>query len=384
MTTLVLGPARIGVTGSRPSSYGDNAERPIYLLPDDSTGVTVSFFGAGGSPNELGVQRPSDASDRTIWLEYVSLASVDVTVTADGPMVLDVFDGGRDTILATADTEVSFSASAGTVYMIRVRPDAPDTLTSDLDVVVVARVANVILFVDDVACTPGIILVTVTNGDPDTVVTLSIDGETGTEQDVTLDATGTLISQAVFIDVALAAGTYTLRAEHPGKADSTVDFEVLEEPDETPPAVPADAQDPVDVPQVGPRRFVLQDAAPSGLATFTMDQNPTSMSSPFPDNVFTIEGTTAPDGQLLTWEGARRAKDWSWSGYFETEAMLNTMLAYLSLNHRFYVIDHRNRAWVVSFESFEPEPVKNVDKPWAHNYKAVFLIYDGPLTPVVP
>lgn len=381
-------PARCGATACRPVAPGDRLTRPLYVLPDGGD-VAVRTTGGGPSPDEPGVQRYSVEGDEGIWIEYVALVASDVQVTCpvDYAMILEAFAGQTVPELAliatSEDGVLTFAASPGMVFMVRVRPAVPHDMreTADVTFTVTDRVAPVIIFATDVQQAPGTLRVTITNGDPGATVTLSVDGYTvATSQDVVLDDTGSLISQAIFIDEALVAAVYTLRAVHTGRPDATDTFNVVLDPEEVPTELPADAV-PAAVAQVGPRRFVLQDPAPGG-DEYVLPRNPTSMTSPFPDNVLSTDVTTAPDGQILTWEGARQVKEWSWSGYLDTEEQLETMLAFQQLNHRFFVLDHRNRAWVVSFESFDPEPVRNVDVPWAHSYKATLFIYDGPLEPV--
>jgi hypothetical protein len=75
----------------------------------------------------------------------------------------------------------------------------------------------------------------------------------------------------------------------------------------------------------------------------------------------------------------QRAVDWEFAGYLDTEADLEALNAWLALNKRFYLIDHRQRNWVVTFVSFDPQPKRVFATPYAHTYTVKALIYEGPV-----
>lgn len=382
MTTYVLAPPVAASSPSRPAQPGDRFAAPRYIVGASGSAV-VPFRHAG---REVLEQELDGGGRETVWLEWVAPAAGDLSLDATGA-VIEVYQGDDIDglgLVGAGTASVDLSVSAKGVYKVRMRPAATEA-SATLTWAFAERVQSVVVFADDVQQTPGAVKITVTNGTPGQRVTVSIDGQAGTARSVDLDSAGTVIDFMVTIDVALNAGAYTLRVVHPGRLDATDTFAVLASPDPAPSALPP-ATPATTVPGSlvlvngrWVRRFVLQDKLAGGLGEYILPRSPTSMSSPFPDNVLATEATLASDGQIMTWEGARRSKGWTWSGYLDTEVQLTSMLAFQQLNRRFYVIDHRNRSWEVSMETFEPKPVKNVDVPWAHTYEATFLIHEGPV-----
>lgn len=147
----------------------------------------------------------------------------------------------------------------------------------------------------------------------------------------------------------------------------------------------SDAQ-PVEVPgaqtPTGVYRWVLQDLHPSGLGSYVMPSNPSSMTSPHYTRLLAQEHTTSVrDGQYHVAEVGERAVEWRFGGFCRTQEFYDKLVAFYELPRRFYVIDHRNRAWVVVFTNldFKARLRTNVDgslTDWAHDYEVTALIYD--------
>jgi hypothetical protein len=123
---------------------------------------------------------------------------------------------------------------------------------------------------------------------------------------------------------------------------------------------------------------VLQDPNPTGLDQFLFPINPDRMSSPYAPKMVDPAFTTARNGQAHIWEGGVRAHAWQFSGYLETAAFYSALLDYADLNARFYLIDHHNRAWTVTFTQVDFQPKRVIGKPWAHIYTVEALIFAGP------
>lgn len=141
-------------------------------------------------------------------------------------------------------------------------------------------------------------------------------------------------------------------------------------PTDNPPATPG-VPDPV-------IRWVFEDPAPGGVV-YRFPINPSTMSNPLEGRVLTAEHSLAATGQSILWEGTPETVDWSVDGSIETQAHYEAMQAFLALDHRFWVIDHHQRAFVVSFESLDLTEKKSAINNWAYSYRAKFLILAGPV-----
>lgn len=382
MTSFPIPLATAVSTGLRPLSRGDRFSAPIQLFGAGDT-VDVFFWGGGPEPEEPDGYADVDSS---IWLDYLSTEPGTLTITGD-PCSVEIGTGDDVTsfaALAIGDPSVGLGVAtvigAATPTKIRVRPLDNTVETVSLTFAFVNLVPDLVLQVlSDLQQAPGTFRVTVTNGVPGEPVTFA--SSPATIPGGTLDENGALISFAIFIDDARAAGVSTLTASSTDRDDATADFNVIREPLTDPLAQPADA-DPTEVAPVdGVRKWVLQDPAPGG-EQYVFEINPDSATSPWPSKTFTSDVSTAPDGQHLTWEGARKPVVWQFKGTLLTQSQYEALEAFQALNRRVYLIDNRNRAWVVSIESFDPEPKKVIDNPWAHTYTVRAIIYKGPVTPV--
>jgi hypothetical protein len=137
---------------------------------------------------------------------------------------------------------------------------------------------------------------------------------------------------------------------------------------------------------------VLQDLAPGGLGSWVMPANPRSM-QPIPQtfNVDARHSTSVDRGQFHLMEAEPAPQPWSFQGYCPDQGFYNQLTAYGQINRRFYLIDHRNRAWTVTFEAVEMVPrhrqklQDGTYNDWAHDYTVRAVIYDQSFkTPVVP
>ena len=224
--------------------------------------------------------------------------------------------------------------------------------------------------------TPGSLRVSLTNGTADGVVNFTLNGIEGTQWTDAFDGTGVLTDIAVPI-LALDAGTYTLIATDVTSGRFGLgEFTIANDPLGRPTDLPADTL-PVVVPQVGVQKWVIQDAAPGG-ATYTFPFNPAEMTSPHPVRNVTVETTTATDGQPLSFEAAPRPHQWEFSGFTSDQDFLDELVARVESNKRYFLVDHRRRAWVVTFEHLDVQHQIKPTLPWAHRYTMRCLILSGP------
>ena len=218
----------------------------------------------------------------------------------------------------------------------------------------------------------------------------------------TADADGFLSPYSINIpeypSTVSSAGSHHLKAEQSGSYDAEAEFELDKDPQRYPIAMGPDAQA-VEVPEAvrpnGTRAWVLQDLYPAergGLGSYVMPLNPIRMTNPYLEFQYTVHPTTVPvrlygkGGQFHVMQGGPVPKQWTFEGYCPTQDMQNQLLAYKNLNRRFYVIDHRNRAWIVAIQGIDfrarhrqqwamaGQPAKSTD--WGHDYTVTATVLD--------
>lgn len=181
-------------------------------------------------------------------------------------------------------------------------------------------------------------------------------------------------------------GTYELVATQ-GTAIGTAEFTVLDPPPEVPEILSPDAL-PNPVPGAiqpnGVRRWVFQDLMPGGLGSWVLPMNPKEMGSPAFTRELTARTTTADvelGGQFHVYEDAFTPVEWTFTGYAPTPDMQDQLEAYADLNRRWYLHDHRGRAWKVTFQNLELEP--HLVEIWngdviqdGHTYNATVLVLE--------
>jgi len=111
------------------------------------------------------------------------------------------------------------------------------------------------------------------------------------------------------------------------------------------------------------------------LDEFEFTYNPSRMSSPFVVRSYTIDVTTSPEGQALIYESLPKTVDWDFAGFLDTEADLLAFAEYAALNRRFFCIDHRDRAWIITITDFDPQPKRAIGLPYAHNYTVRAVLF---------
>lgn len=140
------------------------------------------------------------------------------------------------------------------------------------------------------------------------------------------------------------------------------------------------------------QRWVLQDLAPGGLGSWVMPANPKAMAPiPFTYAVDARHTTSVANGRFHLSEPDPPPLPWSFNGYCPTQDFHDRLTAYGQINRRFYLIDHRNRAWTVTFDAVEmvARHRQRLDdgsfNDWAGDYTVRAVIYQQtPKTPVVP
>jgi hypothetical protein len=226
----------------------------------------------------------------------------------------------------------------------------------------------------DVPRCPASLRIDVLNGDANADVAFHIDS------DMTVVGTGLLNAVGVgnglpILLPALSAGPHTLHVVETsgGSQTGTIDFTVDLDPATLPPSTSPDV-----IPSIAPVQFwQLIDPAPGGEA-YVFAQNPASMKTAVSPRVFTSDATSAPtqQGQALTWEGARKATQWSFSGMTQGTEDIEAFARFLQLQHRVLVVDQDGNGYVVTVESLDAKPVRDIVHPKAQTYTVGLLVYD--------
>jgi hypothetical protein len=182
---------------------------------------------------------------------------------------------------------------------------------------------------------------------------------------------------------ALPKGTYTIQALLIGDQDVYLQksFTITADPPSRPTTLPANAGPyavPASVTGKGVRKWVLQDVSPGGTQ-YIFPINPSDMGSPHAESLVSIESTT--DGSPVLWEAGAGLQEWEFSGYSTSQTFYVALEAFLALRRRFWLIDHRNRAWPVSFTAIEWTPKRNPGNDWSFEYTVKAQIYGEPVTP---
>lgn len=114
---------------------------------------------------------------------------------------------------------------------------------------------------------------------------------------------------------------------------------------------------------------------PADGSVMVFDQNPSQMGSPFPQRNLTVQGTTAPDGQSVIFEGQMRPQEWTFTGSCRTHQFYEKLRAWVYDHQgRLLLTDHFGRELVVVLRSFNPTPKRSLNVYWRHDYEIAALV----------
>lgn len=373
-TALLTAHANPGNTAATTGPVnGDSRHLPIPITYLGLTAVNVQAFHPNLYTSGLDVDEPNPGIlAATVWYQ----------LTSDRPLIIDVIYSGAvtsidlfDDTFAFAPYTGTFTATPGVTYYLRAGAVTPSGV-AEFILTATPIVTPASIGATNPDRTPGTITVNGSGFPPNSTVTIVASG--GAAVTVQSDSTGMIPPTDMLIGSTLNPGTYSITATS-GATVANGTFTVLYAPLPGPVAPTPDAPPPT-IP-VGPTvlKWLLKDPTSGtlGLGDYTFTFNPSEMTPPFAPAQFTVDKTVT--GGAHIWEGGLRAHEWSFSGYFETEADHNSLAAFRALNRRFYLRDHRARVWTVTFTGFDPQPIRNHGKPWAHKYTINALIYSGPV-----
>jgi hypothetical protein len=306
-----------------------------------------------------------------VWVAYTAPFSGSMSATM-GTANFGVYDSDGEELQDDTDGTLGLVLQAGDYVKINI---IGDLFTPGTFVWTYAARASSVLQVDldrpEIQDTPGGIQVNLSNGTPGDTVTFSLIGPTALTDFATvkLDDFGSAGNWVIPLP-ALQQGDYVLHCETATSGGSDVDFTVLEDAlDNTVHSV-ADPEPP----DLTVTRWTFYDVR-NPEDTWTLQRNPKSWSNMLPPNNFTEDSAIAPDGQPLTWEGGSQPWRMEFTGWIDDEDEYNRFVFWSSLRRRLWLIDHRNRAWLLTFEDFDATALIKPNLPWAHDYTAKTVIF---------
>lgn len=221
---------------------------------------------------------------------------------------------------------------------------------------------------EEISRAPTTITVVAAEGLPTQEAVFAIDGTDVWTTD--LDAAGGMTPTSLLLEATLGGqqGAHELTLTQQGPygivVSDTAAYEVLNDPWIAPFIAGTDAQA-VEIPGAvshDTRHWVLQDllaVQEGGIGSYVLPFNPREMSSPHHELAFESKHTTALSGQYHVFQKGSSGmgpKEWTFKFYAPTQEMITKLEQYRDLNRRFYVIDHRNRAWKCMFSDLQVEP----------------------------
>lgn len=211
--------------------------------------------------------------------------------------------------------------------------------------------------------TPASLPVKVGNGEADEAVTFTLAGV-----DLLVDALDEYGKGVFDVPIpALAAGSYTLTISGATSDPDTLDFTVLADSLDDGSGVTED--DVPVVPTFTPvARWQFIDTTTGDPHSYTVPANPEKWTNPWRPTAITHRVTTAPDGNALSWQGGDRAWRFEFSGVLTTQAHYEALEFWCNLRRRFWLIDHRGIARLVTFEHFDAQARTVPNNPWVHDY----------------
>ena len=332
------------------------------------------------------VELPAAAALTTAVATPVTILSAAVVPVGRAIIDADAWGvtGETDILLAVGRANVLATGQAVTSRTVRLFPGSTSTAVGAVSTggfpIVTEGVELVILDPTQVR-SPASLQVTVANTDPNDELDFHIDDVY--VYSAVADVNGYLDVTSVPIpdeDPIGLKGTHTLKVTSATRGQDTATF-TLERDMPNRLTVLAPDVDPVTVPG-SEGRWVFQDVLPGGLGSWVMPIGPDSMTSPHLQKDVTVGHVAAARGPYQISELALGTKEWVLRGYYPDEAYLAELRAYAGINRRFYVIDHRGRAWKVAAQSLNIEPRKrqtdsiSAENDWAGSWEFTLTIHD--------
>lgn len=115
-----------------------------------------------------------------------------------------------------------------------------------------------------------------------------------------------------------------------------------------------------------------------GGTTYTFEQNPREMSSPYAPHTTEARPRGAIDSRYRPSRQPRQPHQWTFSGGIRSKAFYDQLVLWLNKPGRFTVIDHFGRQFTVRIVSFEATPKRSRNVEWRFEYTITALVFFGP------
>lgn len=116
-----------------------------------------------------------------------------------------------------------------------------------------------------------------------------------------------------------------------------------------------------------------------GTDSFTFEQNPKKMTSPYRPKNIVVSTTTAVDGQALLVEAQTKPTDWTFQGALLTQTMHDAMVTWVNKRERIYLYDHYSRQMIVYLTQYDWQPRNSTNWPWAADYTMHAYVLQEPM-----
>ncbi len=116
------------------------------------------------------------------------------------------------------------------------------------------------------------------------------------------------------------------------------------------------------------KRWVLRDPSDTNPATntYTFIRNPREMTSLYQERAITSTPTTA--GRILLWEGARNAKQFTFSGPVLEKSLFDALQKWVYKRRRLILTDHYGREISCVLTNIDLVPKRRVGYYYSHEY----------------
>lgn len=115
---------------------------------------------------------------------------------------------------------------------------------------------------------------------------------------------------------------------------------------------------------------------PSLAETYVFAINPNEDGTPGYKKNFSYRATSAPNGNVVMFEGRADPRRGQFSGVLLDEAQLNALTLWYEKRSQITVTDDLGRTFSIVVESFEPKRRWSVSHPWRHDYSMSYVIVD--------
>jgi hypothetical protein len=123
-------------------------------------------------------------------------------------------------------------------------------------------------------------------------------------------------------------------------------------------------------------RWTVSD--PTVPETVVLELNPSSGGAPSRAKNLTDQGTTAPDGRHIFYEGQDEVATDQWTGTVLTQAGYEQLDDLYNRRHQLLVTDHLGRQQWVYLKTLKWKPAWTPNHPWKHDYTIDIVHIDIP------